>query len=282
MLRRKNNSHIIGRLNSMDKEHIKKLAKNKQFIAGIYNYCDRWCDRCPLTSRCMNFEIINEQFAGPETRDINNEAFWQKLSETFQMTLDMLKETAEREGIDLDAFDMEEAEEQESLNQDITENHECSRTAKAYGDMVDDWFDSASDLFEQKEDELNQNKWLEMPNVNSFGKSDSFEEALQVVRWYQHQIYVKLMRAIHGNLEERLDAFSEFPKDSDGSAKIALIGIDRSIAAWGEIRNHFPLYDASILKMLVHLEQLRRKVEKAFPDARAFMRPGFDKIDLNS
>ncbi len=266
----------------MDKEHIKKLAKNKQFIAGIYNYCDRWCDRCPLTSRCMNFEIINEQFAEPETRDINNEAFWQKLSETFQMTLDMLKETAEREGIDLDAFDKEEAEEQERLNQEITEDHECSRAAKAYGDMVDDWFDSASDLFEQKEDELNQNKWLEIPDVNSVGKSDSFEEALQVVRWYQHQIYVKLMRAIHGDLEEKSDAFSEFPKDSEGSAKVALIGIDRSIAAWGEIRNHFPLYDASILKMLVHLEQLRRKVEKAFPDARAFIRPGFDKIDLNS
>lgn len=230
----------------------------------------------------MNFEIINEQFAEPETRDINNEAFWQKLSETFQMTLDMLKETAEREGIDLDAFDMEEAEERESLNQEITENHECSRIAKAYGDMVEDWFDSASDLFEQKEDELNQNKWLDMPDVNSVGKSDSFEEALQVVRWYQHQIYIKLMRAIQGDLEERLDAFSEFPKDSNGSAKVALIGIDRSIAAWGEIRNHFPLYDASILKMLVHLEQLRRRVENAFPDARAFMRPGFDKIDLNS
>ena len=85
-----------------------------------------------------------------------------------------------------------------------------------------------------------------------------------------------------GDLEERIDDFSEFSKDSDGSAKVALIGIDRSIAAWGEIRNHFPLYVASILKMLVHLEQLRRKVEKAFPDARTFIRPGFDKIDLNS
>ena len=25
------------------------------FIVGVYNYCDRWCERCPLTSRCRVF-----------------------------------------------------------------------------------------------------------------------------------------------------------------------------------------------------------------------------------
>lgn len=130
---------------------------------------------------------------------------------------------------------------------------------------------------------MNQKKWLEdIPNANPVGKNDSFEDALQVVRWYQHQIYGKLMRAIHVYREEKLEAFSVFPKDSDGSAKIALIGIDRSIAAWGAILTHFPLHDANILKVLIHLEQLRRGVEKTFPSARTFIRPGFDKIDLNS
>jgi hypothetical protein len=266
----------------MDKEHIKKLAQKKHFIAGIYNYCDRWCERCPLTSRCMNFEINNEQFAKPETLDIHNKAFWQKLSETFQMTLDMLKETAELEGIDLDSFDTDETEALERLHLEVAENHECSRAAKLYSELVDDWFNSARDLFEQEADEMNQNKWLEIPNENLVGRNDSFEDALQVIRWYQHQIYVKLLRAIHGYREEKPDLSSEFLNDVDGSAKIALIGIDRSIAAWGEIRNNFPLYDASLLKLLVHLEQLRRSVEKTFPSARAFIRPGFDKIDLNS
>jgi hypothetical protein len=90
------------------------------------------------------------------------------------------------------------------------------------------------------------------------------------------------MRAIRGELDERLEPLDEFPKDSDGSAKVALIGLDRSIAAWGEIRNLFPHRDHDILDILVNLEQLRRNVEKAFPEARAFIRPGFDKIDLNS
>ena len=85
----------------MDKEQIKKLAQNPELIPGIYNYCDRWCERCPFTSRCMNFTLSEEQFADPETRDLNNAAFWQKLTETFQATLEMLTEMAEERGVDV-------------------------------------------------------------------------------------------------------------------------------------------------------------------------------------
>jgi hypothetical protein len=59
-------------------------------------------------------------------------------------------------------------------------------------------------------------------------------------------------------------------------------GIDRSIAAWEAMPHVVPLLEKAILDMQVHLEQLRREVEKAFPAAREFIRPGFDKIDLNS
>ncbi len=105
---------------------------------------------------------------------------------------------------------------------------------------------------------------------------------VQVIRWYQHQIYIKLMRAIRGKLEEKPETIDAYAKDSDGSAKVALIGIDRSIAAWGEMRNHLPFHDNDILAILSHLNRLCRKVEKVFPAARAFIRPGFDKINLNS
>ena len=27
------------------------------FILGIFNYCDRWCERCPFTSRCRSFSM---------------------------------------------------------------------------------------------------------------------------------------------------------------------------------------------------------------------------------
>ena len=264
----------------MDKEDVKRLAKNPNFISGVYNYCDRWCERCPLTKRCMNFALSSEQFGDEEAQDINNETFWEKLSETFQVTLDMLKETAEREGIDLDAVEVEDTAEEERLNEEIAESHRCCRAAKLYADMVGNWFKAAEDL--AGPDEEDRTAQLTMADVGSDSEDDRMEESVEVVRWYQYQIYVKLMRAVRGSLEERLEILDEFPKDSDGSAKVALIGIDRSIAAWGEIRHLFPLLRKETLDLIVHLEKLRRNVEKEFPEARAFIRPGFDKIDLNS
>ena len=89
----------------MDNEKLKELAQDKRFISGIYNTCDRWCERCPQTSRCLNYAMAEEEFADPETQDIRNEAFWIKLSETFKATHDLVKEMAASEGIDLDALD---------------------------------------------------------------------------------------------------------------------------------------------------------------------------------
>ncbi|MBU1486722.1 hypothetical protein KKH56_01545 [bacterium] len=263
----------------MDKEYIKELAKNPVFIPGIYNYCDRWCERCPFTSRCMNFALGEKQFDDPKSRDINNKAFWEKLGEMFQVTLDMVKEMAEEQGIDLDSLDIEEVAEEERLKDETAESHECPLAAKAYGKMVDDWFDSAKGVFEEKGDELSMKLRLNLPNANPVEEATSLEDRVQVIRWYQHQIWVKLMRAIHGELEERSEVMDDFPKDSDGSAKAALIAIDRSIAAWGEMREHFPGQEDEILDLLIHLDRLRRKTEEVSPEARAFVRPGFDETD---
>ena len=114
-------------------------------------------------------------------------------------------------------------------------------------------------------------------------EDNELQEALEVVRWYQHQIYVKLMRAISGMIEDQSDPsddLEEFAKDSDGSAKVALIGIDRSLASWKIINNRLPSND--VRRIMNHLHRLRSKVEKDFPDARSFIRTGYDHVNLNS
>jgi len=263
----------------MDKEYIKKLAENPNLIPGIYNYCDRWCERCPFTSRCMNFALSEEQFADPQTHDINNEAFWEKLSEIFQLTLEMLKETAQEQGIDLDSLDLQQAADERETIRNSAKHHECPCAAKVYGQMVNDWFDSAKDLFEEKADDLGLQVRLELPDFDPAEEADNLKDSVDIIRWYQHFIYVKLTRAVQGQLEDISQGLDEFPKDSDGSAKVALIAIDRSIAAWGQMREHFPQRRDDILDVLVHLDRLRRKTETLFPDARAFVRPGFDSTE---
>jgi hypothetical protein len=263
----------------MDKEKLKILGSDPKYISGVYNYCDRWCERCPFTNRCLNYEISEDHFADPESRDINNELFWQKLSETFQATLELVNEMMEEQGIDIDSDDIEEIKKEEEKIRETVDNHQLIISAKEYVNMVKRWYESTEDLFLEKEIDLNNKVELDLPKENPDKEAAAILDAVDVITWYLHFIQVKLMRAIHGELEDRFELPDEFPKDSDGSAKTALIAIDRSISAWGKMLNYFPDQEDELYNILIKLEQLRRNAEEKFPEARAFVRAGFD--DMN-
>jgi hypothetical protein len=179
----------------------------------------------------MTFALSEEQFDDPQSRDIGNKAFWQKLSEIFQMTLEMVKETAKEQGIDLDSLDVQQAAQEHEKNHDIAENHECCQAAKAYNQMVKSRFGSAKGLFEEKADDLSLQALLELPNSNPAAELVGLKDSMDIIHWYQHFIYVKLVRAITGSLEKDLQDSAAIAGDTIGSTKIALIAIDRSIAA---------------------------------------------------
>ena len=152
-------------------------------------------------------------------------------------------------------------------NDAAAENHLICRAAKSYSKMVEDWFREREGLF------------FETTTVVTEGVNP--EEAFEVIRWYQYFIAAKVMRAIRGKMEEEEEKWDEFASDSDGSAKIALIAIDRSIGAWAVIPHYNHLYAGRVLEIISYLDRLRQAVEETFPHARSFIRPGFDRIDLN-
>ncbi len=265
----------------MDKDSIKRLADNPDFIPGIYNYCDRWCERCPFTSRCMNYALNEEQFSESGAQDMFNKLFWEKLAETFRVTRELLEETLEKHGIDINELDLEAAAREEEIRRENVKQHECSRIAKEYDEMATEWFEVSEDTIRQKRDDvIYEYAELGLPEDATIKQFAQFGDALEIILWYQKQIYVKILRALSGrfyedNWEEEDD---DYPKDSDGSAKVALIGIDRSITAWMALRTYLPEYKDELIDVLVHLDRLRKKVEAYFPNARAFIRPGFDEI----
>ena len=251
----------------MNRDRLERLAAEKRFIPGIYNYCDRWCERCPQTSRCLNFSISEEEFSDPETRDIRNEAFWNKLSGILGETLELLREGAKKWGIELETLDSLDDTENLKAKDVAAENHLLCRAAKRYSKMVEDWFSEGKTFF--------------FETAAAAREGVDLEEAFDVIRWYQYFISAKIMRAVRGKVEEEEERCDEFPSDSDGSAKIALIGMDRSIAAWAMIRHYDSHSAEKVPDIIAFLDHLRQAVEKAFSSARSFIRPGFDRIDLN-
>ncbi|MGH7164672.1 MAG: hypothetical protein ACREIS_04000, partial [Nitrospiraceae bacterium] len=219
----------------MDKDDLLKLAESGRFITGIYNYCDRWCERCPVTSRCLTFAVTKELCADQDSSDIQNATFWQHLADSLRVAGDLLRERAQELGVDLDSVTCEERAEEEQRTEEAR-NHECCLMAKRYAEMVEVWFESGM---------------ADGKNTGRDGGGVSWQEVTEVIRWYQHQIYIKLLRAIRSDLEDHTEIGDDIPCDSVAQAKIALIGIDRSIAAWDVVRKRLRTPDDEVLDLMV-------------------------------
>jgi hypothetical protein len=263
----------------MNPKQLEKLAKDPRFISGIYNYCDRWCERCPFTSRCLNFAMEQAENLTEEERDSNNQAFWDHLHNMLQETMQMIQEDAAKSGIDLNdpSLEAEILAQERRLRREEIKNQRLPKAAMAYAKLVSRWMDAAKPDFKAKGIELATEARLEIGRPRS--AVAAIQDFVDVIRWYQHFIYIKLCRAISSQCEEAMKTDPEmgsFPRDSEGTAKVVLIAIDRSIAAWAGLREIFPQQEDAILDLLQRLGQLRTGIEAMFPDARKFVRPGFD------
>ena len=244
------------------------MADEPGLIPGIYIYCDRWCERCAFTSRCLQFRIETEEMErgnALQNFDALNLKFWQEMGKALVHAMRLIREIAAKEGIEPEDLQKETlySEPPESLQRDARE-HPCANAALLYAGMVNEWF-AAVDEFSEGEESL-----LSHP-------PHSLEEPIQVIRQYQYFIYPKIVRAIEGRLSNKEALGSEMEFDACGTAKVVLIAIDRTLAAWSVLYGEYPAQEDSTLSILLHLDRLRRSVEVVFPAARAFIRPGFDE-----
>jgi hypothetical protein len=281
------------------------------YIAGIFNYCDRWCERCPLTARCRQFamqQLMNRR------SDMQNAEFWKEMdlifpkNPEFEAIIAEAMEAVEEDTPLLDIpFDKPDTPTPEERLERL-ERDPLVRAAFDYADDVRKW-QSATGL-----------RHSERPAGNP--ASAALDDALDVIEWYSLQIGVKLSRATRPSLDLEDDAvfasslddepsdnepFDEEPdsdepfaapwdddgdatwedditqtmreaeqSDRDGSAKVALIGIERSLGAFTILRRELRAEESGIRGLLGRLARLRVALDRRFPGARTFIRPGFD------
>jgi hypothetical protein len=255
------------------------MSDEPAFIPGIFNYCDRWCERCPFVTRCRVGTETRDLRDDPEKMDVRNAAFWEHLHGSFRQTKEMLLKMAEERGIDLEAAMAEEAARPRKRRTLSRSHGEVLRQAKSYYKTVNAWFEATEPVFQRKGLDLTSIAEMGLEGTDPAADARDIRDAVDVIQWYSPQIYVKLKRASHRDpdLDDDPELAEVTQSDADGSAKVALIGMDRSIAAWGRLYEQLPDVQDGILDTLVHLDQLRRATERLFPSARSFIRPGFDE-----
>jgi hypothetical protein len=221
------------------------------FIIGVFNYCDRWCETCALTSYCRVFADM----AGADAAlDVNMAPLISTPPATcgrpglpVKWLEDVLEEMQALGGGLLTSQEIGECEPgMAAAHQDIYER------AKAYCLWVHDY-------------------------VRSLERTDRDESGnpLAVISWFCSLNASKIRRALDGLAE--FDGDREFPPDHEGAAKVALLGIDRSLTAWQQLVEERRITVAQARPCLEELTWMRQQLEAAIPKARAFVRPGFDE-----
>jgi hypothetical protein len=223
------------------------------FIVGLYNYCDRWCETCSLTSHCRLFA---EYAAHEAARDpaftalVNAPPLPQDVPPPPPKWLDELLERMHEEASRLDACHSEYVE-----REPRPEHAVIQARADDYCSAVYDWLQA----------------------MNAFNVENN-SDPRAIVHWFSTMIPAKVARALWGLAQDEPEE-RDWPADHDGSAKVALLGIDRSHAAWLEMVSRGLASPGDAEPFVANLVRLRRELEHVFPDARGFVRPGLDEPD---
>jgi hypothetical protein len=216
------------------------------FIVGVYNYCDRWCEICRFTSRCRVFADVAMHEA-MSTSDLKPVADAPQHPSDIRPPSKWLEEAL----ADFDESKIPEIPDPPPLP---ARHAAIVRRAKQYTFGTFDW-------------------------LKASGSKDSTDvrDPLATVIHFSGLIASKTHRAMSGLNED--DGCRDFPPDFEGSARVVLDGIERSISAWKDLALHGKVAPATATIFITDLDWLMREIDALIPKARAFVRPGFDEPD---
>lgn len=247
------------------------MEQEDRFISGIHNWCDRWCERCPQTSRCRVFEREEERKRTDPDKD------WAEVvSDNFKETMEMLHKMAEEMGIDLEAA-QEETESYlavEEAQEIIIDKHPLNQLADQYLKLGRSWIESP--VLQE-----NLQQWQNLVDLGTLDIAEAeanlitTEEAMEVIQWYLFFIAVKIKRALHDQMDDFWEDYPDEERSDLGTAKIASIAIERSRQAWSTVFRIFP-HEEQLVEILAVLEKLHKGLLEVFPNYPRFIRPGFD------
>jgi hypothetical protein len=228
-----------------------ELAADPSLVSGIYNYCDQWCRYCPHTERCLAFKCLRDQ----EQRRPGD--IFENLAACVNEMISFSRDVVQAEGGNTPLADLAVLP---TIGTTVDLPHiddSLERRGREYALETARFLASVGPA-------------LASPKTGLGGTPTPIE----VVIWYHALIAVKIYRALASAAMSR-HGKPGLVEDAQGSAKVALIGIDRSRKALRQLLSK--LHDARIQRLIGRLDRLGAEVERRFPDARVFVRPGLDE-----
>ena len=232
------------------KSDLQQLARDPAIIKAIHEACDQWCMYCPATKHCLVFRCSD---GVADTIDWDTSG---KTTHGVAAGMVFVRTIAEAEGrrappeIDVVLSRGPRGPIVAALSDPL------EHLGRTYMHVAEAYLASRKDVpFEII--------------YRSGGPTP-----LEVFAWHHTLAPARIFRAIL-NAAEAAAGTEGRHVDALRAAKVALLGIDRSLEALPALAADD---DDPRLKFLqTHLSRLRNEVEARFPDARAFTREGLDQ-----
>jgi hypothetical protein len=251
---------------------------DSRFIAGIYNYCDRWCERCRFTDRCRVYASEQAQMERHVLRgeDPNDpEIALQDAADSLGQALQMLAQFAEERGFSLEDTPppaCPPAERADPLRERATRwtKRVSALLARMRADLpaIGQGLGALAGTFTDRE---------EADGRQAFERLD---DAHAVLCRYHVLIPAKIGRAVEMQTDAEAEADAEFAQssrdDALGTAKIAHECLGKAAAALWSVGEFSRAWQGEALPLAAEAESLRQAIDAAFPGHQQFLRPGLD------
>ena len=225
-----------------------EVCLDPTLIKGVYNTCDQWCMYCPVTARCLAYRC------SPEIRS-GRQDIYKSLADRLYEGMTFVKHQCEADGKPTPELDAMLADDPRARDSVPAVDDPLERAGARYARL------SAAYLLSRRDYPFKMT-WR-----------SSGPTPFEVFAWFHMLIAAKIYRALscaaaaaRGNASRKEDALV--------SAKVALIGIDRSLDALAAMSVQDD--DARLELLGGQLRRVKRELEERFPSARAVVRVGLD------
>jgi hypothetical protein len=221
------------------------------FYKLVFNFCDRWCERCKLSGICRVYQKERER----EKRFIKQgidpkswEATFITVKESFQETLILLEKEMKRLKIKITEEDSKRYEKEDKRKEKSAKNDRLYNVSL----------------------KLNYSLVKLVEDLNFYfleEKPKNIEEPLEILSYYMHFISAKIHRAVLSEIEEKEMKYEDTTYDSKTSAFLSYVAIVKIINALkfiSHLKNLYPKLHQKTKKLIPLFEELNGVLEERF------------------
>lgn len=244
-----------------------------RYIPGVYNYCDRLCERCKLKDRCLLYAEERKRIE-EHKRKGENPYDWSvvlaDIKKSFKKTMELIKRLEIKEGI---KFEFSRA----SSSSPDPSSHPLYKLSQDYMKRAHLFLKGLRDRIKEYSESLQL--CGQVPSDIREIISD-----YEAILWYHTLIPAKIRRALLSKFEEDKvkgkGGHQSVMEDAAGSAKVAYYALIKTISSLQTIYEWDK--DDEAISLLAIAERICKMLDKEIPSHRFFKHPWFEAHPIKS